>query len=202
MEINPVFPVEFPKRSYIIRVSVTTQSLARYCSAFLKGCSGRNFNRKLKEPPTIRLRVSDMRSYGGKKNTPLLNRPVLGTILSRTAETYDWMKYMLDEPCCVRSLGITTPHLVRAYNYQQTALPAHSGLMKLTNSVILHHILYSTRVKNTFSTVYSWNWNKSVEGKTMHVCNSSKGLFARWEINEITNNKLQDLVRVGTETQR
>jgi hypothetical protein len=43
---------------------------------------------------------------------------------------------------------------------KQAVLQAHTSLMKGTNPVTLHHILYSARAKNTFRSDGSWNWNK------------------------------------------
>ena len=40
---------------------------------------------------------------------------------------------------------------------KQAVMPAHTGLMKLTNSLIAHRILHSGRVKNIFSSFVSWN---------------------------------------------
>jgi hypothetical protein len=79
----------------------------------------------------------------------------------------------------------------------KTAIPAHSGLMKLANSVILHHILYSTGVKNTFSSVDSWKRNNSDEDKALHICSASEDMLATWDTNEITKELQGDLGWVG-----
>jgi len=69
---------------------------------------------------------------------------------------------------------------------KQTVTPAHTGLMKLTNSLIAHRILYSERVKNIFSSFVSWNWNKSVQDEAVNKCDCSQDAFVEWGLKEIT----------------
>ena len=91
-------------------------------------------------------------------NNPMMSRIVSTSTLNVIGPVP--LKYMLNTTPVRAAPRDSAPPCHTSSEYviiKQTVTPAHTGLMKLTNSLIAHRILYSERVKNIFSSFVSWN---------------------------------------------
>jgi len=108
----------------------------------------------LLEPPEVSVQETSCRS---------VNNPMMSRILSKSTRNVIGavlLKYMLNATPVRAAPWDSAPPCHTSSEcviIKQAVTPAHTGLMKLTNSLIAQRILYSVRVRNIFSCFVSWN---------------------------------------------